>query len=209
MNRPLIVLGAGGHAKVLIDALLAGGIENIIGLADPAPLVREVLGVPVIGGDQAVSRHAPETVRLVNGLGTVRASGARQALYARFKAQGYEFAQVIHPSAILARALQIGEGAQIMAGCVIQPGCVLGENVIINTRASLDHDCRIGAHSHVAPGAVLSGGVTLGEGVHLGTGAVVIQGVAIGAGGTVGAGAVVLDDLPAGVTAFGVPARVA
>jgi len=95
-----------------------------------------------------------------------------------------------------------------MAGAVVQAGCRIGENVIVNTRASIDHDCDIEAHAHVAPGAVLSGCVHVGERAHIGAGATVIQGLTIGAGAIVGAGAVVVDGIPDGVTVVGVPARI-
>lgn len=208
MNLPLIVLGAGGHAKVLVDALLGAG-QPVHGLTDtdPAKTGSAVLGVPVLGGDKEVLAFAPEEVRLVNGIGSVRVSVLRHQLYENFKNMGYFFERVVHASAIVASDVVLDEGAQIMAGVVLQTGCHIGENVIINTRAAVDHDCVIGSHAHVSPGAILCGNVEVGEGSHIGAGATVIQGVRIGCNCTVAAGAVVIRDIPDGLTVAGLPAK--
>ena len=208
MSLPVLVLGAGGHAKVLIDALLAS-CAVIAGIVDPDPRLAgtDLLGVPVLGGDDLVGEFPPSEVLLVNGLGSVGAPVGRRRLFERFKEMGYSFASVVHPSAVVAADVELGEGAQIMAGAVIQPGSRIGCNAIINTRASVDHDCLVGAHVHIAPGVTLSGGVTVGEASHLGTGATVIQGRRIGAESVIGAGALVLNDVAPAVTVVGVPAR--
>lgn len=209
MNRPVIVLGAGGHAKVLINTLQLCSLE-IVGITDPDPglLGHKILGVPVIGTDDEIKKYAAEEVQLVNGLGSVGLPIARRRLYEACKKAGYAFATVVHPSAVVAADVTIGEGAQIMAGAVLQPGVCIGANVIVNTRASLDHDCQIGAHTHLAPGVTLSGDVYVASGAHVGTGASLVQGVRIGAASLIGAGSVVLQDIPAGVTAYGCPAKV-
>lgn len=183
MSLPVIVLGAGGHAKVLIDALLASSVI-IVGIVDPNPALAgtKILGVPVLGGDDVVDEIPPSQVQLVNGLGSVGLPANRQQLFARFKEMGYSFATVVHPSAVVASDVVLGEGPQVMAGAVIQPGSKIGLNSIINTRASVDHDCIIGDHVHIAPGVTLSGGVSVGACSHIGTGATVIQGISIGNG---------------------------
>jgi UDP-perosamine 4-acetyltransferase len=208
MTLPVLILGAGGHAKVAIEALLRASIP-VLGITDPdaSLLGRTVLGIPVVGGDDEVLRHRPDHVFLVNGLGSVGPAARRRELFERFRRAGYGFARVIHPSAIVASDVVVGEGAQVMAGAVIQPGTRIGCNAIVNTRASVDHDCEIGDHAHIAPGAVLSGSVRVGEGAHVGTGASVIQGIRIGAGSVVGAGAAVVRDVPERATVLGVPAR--
>lgn len=209
MNLPVIVLGAGGHAKVLINALQLCSVE-ILGITDPDPSLagQSVLGVPVIGTDDEVKSYSSEGVRLVNGLGSVGLPWARRMLFEKWRKSGFFFSPVIHPSAVVAADALVGEGSQIMAGAVLQPGVCLGANVIINTRASLDHDCRIGSHTHIAPGVTLSGGVHVGIGTHVGTGTSVVQGVSIGDITLLGAGSVVLIDIPAGVKAYGCPAKV-
>lgn len=204
----LILLGAGGHAKVLIDALRSRGlgIHGIVD-ADPARHGQTLSGVPIVGDDNAVFAMAAETIWLVNGVGSVRVSAARRRLHESFKARGYRFAGVVHASAIVAPDVVLAEGVQVMAGAVVQTGCRIGEGAIINTRATLDHDCEIGAHTHLSPGVTLCGSVVVGEGSHIGAGATVIQGVRIGRNSMVAAGAVVIRDVPDGIRVAGVPAR--
>lgn len=210
MNRDaaIIILGAGGHAKVLIDALLASSAV-ILGIVDPNSALAgtKIIGVPVLGGDNLVNEFPPTEVLLVNGLGSVGLPIIRQQLYDRFKGLGYNFATVVHPSAVIASEVVLGEGVQIMAGVVIQPGCHIGINSIINTRVAVDHDCIIGEHAHIAPGVTMSGGVTVGACSHIGTAATVIQGISIGKGCLIAAGAVVTKDIADGAKVRGVPAR--
>lgn len=207
MIRPVIVIGGGGHAKVLIDILLIRGNE-VLGYSDVDTNQKgtKLLGVPMIGDDNIVLEHKPESVELVNALGSVRLPAKRKNLFDKFKDRGFTFASVIHPSAVIASDVEIREGAQIMAGAIIQPGSRIGLNTIVNTKTSVDHDCIIGDHVHLAPGTTISGGVTVGAGVHIGVGATVIQGVRIGDNSLIGAGSLVLKDVPKGAKVMGVPA---
>jgi len=208
MSLPVIIMGGGGHAKVLIEALRASGV-TILGItdADPAKHNTLIMGIPVLGDDAAVAHHRPENIHLVNGMGSVNVPQARTALFERFKGQGYTFITVVHPSAVIASDVSLGEGSQIMAGAVIQPGSTIGMNTIVNTKASVDHDCIIGNHVHISPGVTLSGDVRIGDGVHLGAGATVIQGIAIGRNSLIGAGSVVVTAVPENTVFVGVPAR--
>ncbi|MHC8508105.1 MAG: NeuD/PglB/VioB family sugar acetyltransferase [Rhodospirillales bacterium] len=201
------VIGAGGHAKVVTAALLAAGVQPA-GLidADAARHGERVLGVPVIRDDSLLAAMTPGETALYNGVGFTGRSDARIQVFERFTAQGFKFPALVHPDAFIAPEVELGDGAQIMAGAVIQPGVRIGRNAIINTRASVDHDCVIGDHAHIAPGAVLSGGVTVGARVLIGVGASVIHAAAVGAGAVIGAGAAVAGDIAPGVTAVGVPA---
>ena len=180
MKRPVIVLGAGGHARVLLETLRQLQVP-VIGVTDlhPDEVDRARIGVPVLGEDTQISKHKPLEIYLVNGVGSTGDASVRKALFEDLKKKGYTYMSVIHPSAVNAKDAQIAEGAQIMAGAVVQTGSRIGENAIVNTRASVDHDCWVGAHAHIAPGAVLCGDVEVGEGAHIGAGAVVVQGISV------------------------------
>ncbi len=208
MTDGVIIIGAGGHARVLADALRESGF-TLIGFTDAAQSEhgRRIDNVVVIGGDEILGRYSREQTVLVNGVGSVGAPDTRRAVQERLTSAGWRFISVVHPRATVSRAAHIEEGAQIMAGAVIQAGARIGGATIVNTAASVDHDCEIGAYCHIAPGAVLSGGVRLGEGCHIGAGAVIIQGLHIGAASMIGAGAVVVDSHPPGSRLLGVPAR--
>ena len=203
---PVILVGGGGHAKVLASTLLLLH-RKILGFVDPKPSLPPLLGIPHLGGDAAVFLHPPDRVRLVNAVGSTGSTALRRKIYEQFREKKYVFETVIHPAAIIAPEVQAEDGVQVMAGAVVQPGSHLGADVIINTGARIDHDCTIGAHAHIAPGATLSGQVEIGTGAHVGTGASIIQGIVVGATSVVGAGAVVVHHVPAGVTVTGIPAR--
>ena len=210
IGAPVILIGGGGHARVLIellrrlDAEIAGIVE-----ADPSRHGTVLDDIPILGGDQMVLEHDPGEILLANGVGSVRQPEARRDVYERFSARGYRFATLVHPSSILADGIRPDAGAQIMAGTVIQPGTRIGANAIINTGATVDHDCTIGDHAHLSPGVTLSGNVVVGVASHVGAGATIIHGIIVGAGSLVAAGAVVTEDVPDNVAVAGVPARAA
>ncbi len=160
-----------------------------------------------LGDDNSVEGFCAGEVLLVNGLGSVSTAGRRTILFDRFKEKRCRFATVVHPSAIIARDVQLGEGCQIMAGAVIQAGVRCGDNVIINTHSSVDHDSSVGAHTHISIGSTVSGDVDIGEKVYVGAGSTVIQGVSIGTGCLIAAGAVVIRDVADYERVAGVPAR--
>lgn len=208
MNIPVIILGAGGHGRVVLDLLKSLGHEAAGFIDRNQVLWGQVIdGVPVIGGDDEILKKPPGEIRLAMGLGGVGDNRPRMSLYEMFCARGYFFPCFFHPSSIVSGTASTGGASMVMAGAVIQAGCILGKNVIINTGALVDHDCRIGDHVHVAPGAVLSGGVTVGSGAHIGTGAVVIQNIHIGEDSVVAAGAVIVRDVSRGSVVMGVPGR--
>ncbi|MFC8685124.1 acetyltransferase [Brevibacillus porteri] len=202
---PIIVLGGGGHAKVVMEILQFQG-EEVIGFTDPQPKPI-ILGIPWIGNDQIVESYSPSNVLLVNGLGSIGDNTRKREAFLFWKEKGFSFSQVIHPSAIVSPHAVLQEGVQVMAGAVIQPGTYIDSNSIINTRAVIEHDTSIGKHVHIAPGAVLSGSVTVEDDAHIGTGAAVIQGMTIGRNSLVGAGAVVVKHVQADTKVSGVPAR--
>lgn len=202
-----ILLGAGGHAAVVADSFDRRAYDEVFALVPGPSGAAPVFDIRVKGKQELVFDYDPAHVVLVNCVGGTSSTERRRAVFESFKARGYRFLTVVHPSAVVSRYASIAEGAQILAGAVLQAGATVGVNSIVNTRASVDHDCHIGAHVHIAPGAVLSGGVRVGDGSHLGTGAIVIQGVSIGENAMVAAGAVVVRDVPAGARVAGVPAK--
>ncbi|MBF0124383.1 MAG: acetyltransferase [Magnetococcales bacterium] len=206
----VLIMGGGGHAAVVVEALLRQRPEvRIVGIIDERPeqARSRVWPAEVLGGDEQLARFSPQQVWLVNGIGSVGMAAPRRQMFEQGKRLGYRFLSVIHPTAVVAAQVQLGEGVQIMAGAILQPGCGVGDNSIINTRASIDHDCQIGAHSHIAPGVVLCGGVSVGHESHIGAGAVVVQGLRIGMRSIVGAGAAVLHHVADSHRVIGVPAR--
>lgn len=204
----VIIVGAGGHGRVVADALHCAGIP-VLGFTDPDATLHGTLveGFPVLGDDSVLERYPQRACELALGIGSVGVTDARARIAESLQAAGWRLATVVHPSAIVARSAVLETGAQVMAGAIVQSGARVGLGALINTGAQVDHDCVIGAYSHVAPGAVLSGGVTLGERCHIGSGAVIIQGVRLGRSVLVGAGAVVVVDGTDGTRLFGVPAR--
>lgn len=209
-KQPLIIVGAGGHAAVVADALLAAG-EAVLGFtdADPALHGRTLCGLPVLGDDSALAAYAPQAVALVNGIGSIGGEPLRREVQQRLAAQGWQFAAVRHPSALVSPFARLGTATQLLAGCIVQPGAGIGDGAIVNTAAVVEHDVLVGAWTHVAPRALLCGGVRVGAGSLVGAGAVIRQGLSLGAATLVGAGAVVVADFEAaGQRLVGVPARV-
>ena len=203
----IVVVGCGGHAKVVVDAALSAGIAaaDLLGFVDDDPrrIGTEVMGMRVLSTLESLAQ--PGAVSLVMGIGD---NAARRGQFERARALGYQVLTVIHPSAVVGRGCTFGPGTVVMANVVVNADTRIADNVILNTACSVDHDCRVESHVHVAPGARVAGGVTIGAGTLLGIGAVVIPGMSIGAGTIVGAGAVVTRDLAANCVAVGSPARV-
>jgi len=206
MAEQILLLGGGGHGRVVLDALLAGGVD-VTGILDPNLEVSErVFGVPVLGGDGFLEQVSPGDVILINGLGANPQLHGRKRLFEDLKMRGFRFAMVRHPSTVFGRECCFSAGSQIMAGAVLQSRVNVAENAVINTRASIDHDCTIGAHAFIAPGAVLCGDVEVAGMVFVGAGAVVLPGIRIGENAVVGAGSVVTRTIPEGCIVAGNPA---
>jgi sugar O-acyltransferase (sialic acid O-acetyltransferase NeuD family) len=196
----LAVIGAGGHAQVVISTARASG-WNVVAVLDddPAKLGTRVLGAEVLGPVNQLGKI--ETDAAVIAIGD---NAARKEIASRIDA---DWATIVAPSASVDASVVIGPGTVVFAGAVIQPDTVLGQHAIVNTGATVDHRCKIGDFAHVCPGANLTGEVEADEGALLGTNASLKPRVRVGAWATVGAGGVVVHDVPPGVTAVGVPAR--
>ncbi len=204
---PVIVIGAGGHAKGLIDILhrLKREIIGCTGL-NKGLNGTEVMSEKVIGLDEDILNYSASEVRLVNGLVSIGTVNRRKEIYEVYSKQGYIFETVVHPNAIISEEVGLAQGVLVMPGAVLMPGVHVAKNALINTSATVDHDCSIGAHAHIAPKAVLCGAVSVGAGAFIGAGAVIIQGITIGRDAVIGAGAVVTKDVPAKHRVVGVPA---
>ena len=208
MTKPIIILGAGRHAITVLDTLLEQGAD-VIGLTDPdtGKHGQTLLGVPILGDDDYVTRYAPTEIELVSGVGSVRLPTLHREIYERMKKLGYHFRSVIHSGATVSARTKIGEGVHVLAGAVICAAVTLADNVIINVKANVSSESIIGAHTHIAPGAIISGGVNIGNSCHIGAGAAVMQNLTVGDGVLLGAGAVVTRDLAPNTVYVGIPAR--
>ncbi|MCI8210378.1 acetyltransferase [Pseudomonas sp. S25] len=207
---PVIIMGAGGHAKVLLSLLHSLRAE-VAGVCDPALGADKGgvwRGIPILGGDEALQSVNPSEVLLVNGLGQLVHGTRRQKLYEALIARGFTLPSVIHPAAWVDHTAYLDDGVQVMAGAIIQADARIGSNSIINTGAVIDHDCIIGRHAHIAPSSVLCGSVSVGDGSFIAAGATVIQGIAIGELAVVGAGVTVVRDIPDGQVILGAPVRI-
>ncbi len=209
-NKAVIIIGAGGHAKVLLDILLGQNIP-VLGFLERDTKSCEanhlLYDIPILGTDDDINRYNRTAIDLVNGIGSIGISTVRRKVYERFKKQGYQFRQVIHPSAVISSRTSLEEGVQVMAGAVINIDCQIKEDAIINTRASIDHDCIIGKHAHIAPGSVLSGAVSVGEATLVGVGSCVRQGITIGNQVLIGSGSNVISDIADNIMGYGNPMR--
>jgi len=206
MARPrLVLLGAGGHGKAVLDLLTAAGMHEVAGLVDAAPRVMQVLGHPVLGTEDALpALHAAGVAAAHPAIGD---NAARMAAGGRLEAAGFVLPSLVHPAALIGTGAVLGAGAVVMARAVVGPEARIGRLVLINTGAIVEHDCELGEGAHVGPGAVLAGHVRVGARVLVGAGAVIAPGVSVGADARIGAGAAVTRDVPAGATVGGVPAR--
>lgn len=205
---PTIVIGAGGHARVVVSILRAQGV-NVAGCtAIEAPSSnRWPKDIPYLGGNEVLETLAPGANLFVNGIGSSGRIENRRQVFENALRAGARFRGLIHPSAVIAPDAEIDPTALIMAGAVVQTGAWIGPNVLINTGAIIDHDTRVGAHSHIATGARLAGEVVIGDAVLVGAGATIIQRQEVGAGAVVAAGAVVIRRVAPETCQGGVPAK--
>jgi len=213
--RPLVVLGGGEHARVVIEAASSvPGAWQVAGLTDPRPSERtvQVTGVTHLGDDDAFALRygALEPAQrplLVLGMGLPAGAAIRRKLASRFGSD-LAWATIVHRDASVSPSASVGPGSVILAGAVISAGAAIGRHAIVNTAAVVEHDVLVGDRAHIGPGAVLGGGAIVGPDAFVGLGALVRDHVTIGAGATVGMGAVVVADVPEDATVMGNPARV-
>lgn len=206
----IVILGAGGHARSLIDCLRAKGESTIHGILsnDPEQWGTDILDISILGSDDLLSElHAAGVTHFVIGVGSVGDTRLRQRLADLGLVYNYQPFTVIHPSAVCASSAQLGAGTQVFAQAVINATSTIGQHVVINTGAIVEHDCQISDHVFIAPRACLCGNVIVERGAHIGAGAIIRENITIGAQAIVGAGAVVVKPVAADSVVVGVPAR--
>jgi len=209
-NRPrpgILLFGAGGHAKVVIDIIEQQGTHEIAGLLDDDIKHRgtRFFGYPLLGS--RADLPALISAQLRHAIVTIGDNASRAGVAALLEAGGWQFASAVHPGASIGRGVTMGPGCVVMAGCVLNADASLGAQVIVNTGATVDHDCRLEEAVHIAPGCHLCGGVSVGRGSLLGAGATVTPGVRIGRNAIVGAGSTVIRDVADDEKVSGSPAR--
>ena len=206
MLEKIVIFGAGGHAKVVIDAIEMSGSHEIVFLADAdnAHVGTRIKGYLVCSEQNGFAARK-------SGLGhafvAIGKNESRKRVAHTAMEFGFNLATIVHPAAIVSSEATLNAGTLVMPGSVINSDTLIGENVIVNTGAIIEHDCVIGNDVHIAPRAVLCGGVSIGQGTLVGAGAIILPGVKVGAQATVAAGAVVVSDVPDGATVKGIPAR--
>lgn len=203
----MIILGAGGHGRVVLDIVRQAGEHTPVGFLDNDANLhgRRIDGLPVLGG---VDRLADFPARGIGGVViAIGDNGARRSLGETIEGQGVEILTVVHPSAQIASTASIGRGVVIAAGALVCAHCQVGDFAILNTGCIVDHESMIGTAVHICPGVRLAGHVTIESGAHVGIGSTVIQNVRVGFESIVGAGAVVIRDVDPMSTVVGVPAE--
>lgn len=197
------MLGAGGHAAVVMDILRQLNCTVIGVVAKDKPRALGVFdGITWYSSDNDVWSFDKDEVLLVNAIGSLPGQDVRFKVQQKFKQQGYCFMTVVSPKALVSDYALLSEGVQVMPGCIVNVNATIGEGTILNSGAIIEHDCIIGRHNHIAPGAVLSGAVITGDYVHIATGAKVIQSIHIGEHTVVGAGATVTKNLESNKTLY-------
>lgn len=196
----VLLVGAGGHGKVVADALQAGVSNQHLCFVDDCEDLwgQNLMGLPILGALSAVLRTG-DRVHVAIGSNLIRERVAGSVDFG-------QLLTVLHPQSLISKHALVDTGSFIAAGAVVGPCVQLGRGVIVNHGAVIDHDCHVGDFCHVAPLASLAGDVRLGAGVLVGAGANILPGIKIGAWAVIGAGAVVTRDVAAGVTVVGVPA---
>lgn len=203
----LLVYGAGGHAKVIIDAVRrSGGVVSAIIDDDPVRQGEDWLGIKILSPEEFLANRSK--YRIDGCIIAIGHNNTRIEKAAQCYEMGYRLQSVMHPSAIVSPTAKLGDGTVLCAGSVINADSVIGNNTIINTHTTIEHDCWVGNNVHIAPRVCLGGSVQVEDGAFIGMGACVLPNLRIGQNAVVGAGAVVTRDLPSQVTAFGVPARI-
>jgi UDP-perosamine 4-acetyltransferase len=202
----VVVVGSGGHAKVIIDILQSESKVELVGAISSDRTQSTICDIPVLGDDSILPKLFSQGIN--HAFIAVGSNRLRAKLGKNVEEIGFQLINAISPQAVLSARVKLGKGIAIMPGAVVNVDTQIDDYAIINTGATVDHDCRIGRYVHIAPGSHLCGNVEVGEGTFICVGSSVIDKSKIGEWAVLGAGGVVISDLPAYVTAVGVPARV-
>lgn len=210
MSNKAILLGGGGHARVVAELAMLNNF-NIIGVIDPKYVKQAQwdYAINCFENEEVIMNFSTEELSLLNGIGSIPGSESmRRIIFKKFYAQGFKFPSLIHPQAVISKTAHIDQGVQLMAGVIVNAKSSIGLNTLINTGAIIEHDCIIQDHVHIAPRAVLCGGVVLNKNVHIGAGAIILQNVSIGENSIIGAGAVVRHSIPGNQVVYSALMRV-
>ena len=208
-KKKIVLIGGGGHCKVVISILKKINNFEIAGIVDNYKSESFISGIKIIGTDDDLKDIYKSGIHnALITVGSIKDNTKRYRLFNMAKEIGYKFPVIISLEAIVDESVKIGEGTVIMPGSIINIDSSIGKNGIINTGSIIEHDCKIRNHCHIAPGVHISGAVNIGELSFIGIGATMIQGIKIGRNVTIGAGSVILKDIPDNVIAVGNPAKV-
>jgi len=205
----ILLVGAGGHCKVVISIILKNDNYEIYGISDEKKSLhgQKILDYNISFSEKNWSDISLYCKNALVAFGNTDIPYQRKKIFEKLKKYHFELPIIISKDSIIAEDVKIGEGSVVMPGAVINPGTVIGKNCIINTGCVIDHDCNIGEHTHIAPGVTCSGGVFIDKLCHIGTGATIIQSIIIGYETLVAAGAVVVKNIPQKSRVKGVPAK--
>lgn len=193
----MIVFGASGHCKVILDILMSNNII-VDKILDDHPIVKEIYGISVLRSDECVIANQ-------NAIIAIGSNSVRKLIAEK---HNFKYDIAIHPKSSVSRKSKIGEGTVVMANANINSDALVGRHCIINTGSVVEHDSKIGDYVHISPNAALAGNVEIGEGTHIGIGSTIIQGIKIGKWCTIGAGAVIIRDVPDFCTVVGNPGKI-
>ena len=200
--RPLIIYGAGGHGRVVVDTLIESGM-HVTCVVDDSKQVESLYGIPVTSRDQWIKPKVAWDFVVAVGNNSLRSKLSNQLMQ-----EGGRAITVVHPHSFLSSRCKLDIGVVVLAGVIVNAGAIISRNVILNTGCSVDHDCFVGANSLLCPGVHLAGNVSIGENSLIGTGVSAVPGVEVGRGCEIGAGAVINKNIPDNSLAVGVPAKV-
>ena len=209
MENRCVIVGGGGHAKVIIETLRADGSYAPFAITDKDPNRKSLCDVPIVGDDSVLGNLVRiGVVHFILGLGSVGRNTNRERAFKSCCDHGFNPINAVHPSAIVSESVNVGRGTAIMSGVIVNADTRIGDNCVVNSGSIIEHDCIVSDHSYISPAARLSGGVNVGRQAFIGIGATIKEGIEIGDSAIVGAGAVVLHDVPPSSVAVGVPAEI-